>query len=399
MTDEMKNVMRGGMWCLIMATLFLACSEAIIDPKTPGSGLTNRDVVIRDTVLFAVSDTSFLTRIATDPLYDVNGAFVVPLQQNSVGKAGNYVARSLMKFFPPIRDTINVLSAKLTLKFLSWRGDSAGTFAFGVHKVNVGWSQDTLKWDAVNGTGFFDPTPLNVYSSTVGPDTQTITIDLDTALVRSWYRSDITSNGILLAPTAATSLIRGFAAFDHDSSTYGPKLQVIARGISQGALIDTTTFTTSIDCYVADVNPFNVLNDHLYTQAGVAYRSSLKFDVSSLPRGAIVNTAELLLVSDPGITKISKFTASPQPIVHARTADSSKYLTTGSAGTISSGTTYSFDVRLQVQQWVGGYNYGLLLRQPNANEYGTLDLFGFYSSEAANASMHPRIKVKYAVFQ
>ncbi len=121
--------------------------------------------------------------------------------------------------------------------------------------------------------------------------------------------------------------------------------------------------------------------------------------MSSLPRGAIVNTAELLLVSDPGITKISKFTASPQPIVHARTADSSKYLTTGSAGTISSGTTYSFDVRLQVQQWVGGYNYGLLLRQPNANEYGTLDLFGFYSSEAANASMHPRIKVKYAVFQ
>ncbi len=399
MTDEMKNVMRGGMWCLIMATLFLACSEAIIDPKTPGSGLTNRDVVIRDTVLFAVSDTSFLTRIATDPLYDVNGAFVLPLQQSSVGKAGNYIARSLMKFFPPIRDTINVLSAKLTLKFLSWRGDSAGTFAFGIHKVNVGWSQDTLKWDAVNGTGFFDPTPLSVYTSTIGPDTQTITINLDTALVRSWYRSDITSSGILLAPTAASSLIRGFAAFDHDSSTYGPKLQVIARGISQGALIDTTTFTTAIDCYVADVSPFNMLTDHLYTQAGVAYRSSLKFDVSSLPRGAIVNTAELLLVSDPAITKISKFTANPQPTVHARTADSSKYQATGSTGTISSGTTYAFDVRLQMQQWVGGYNYGLLLRQPNVNEFGTLDLFGFYSSEAANASVRPRIKVKYAVFQ
>ena len=142
-----------------------------------------------------------------------------------------------------------------------------------------------------------------------------------------------------------------------------------------------------------------MLTDHLYTQAGVAYRSSLKFDVSSLPRGAIVNTAELLLVSDPAITKISKFTANPQPTVHARTADSSKYQATGSTGTISSGTTYAFDVRLQMQQWVGGYNYGLLLRQPNVNEFGTLDLFGFYSSEAANASVRPRIKVKYAVFQ
>ncbi|MBI5471794.1 MAG: DNRLRE domain-containing protein [Ignavibacteriae bacterium] len=381
-----------------MATLFLACSEAIIDPKTPGSGLTQRDVVIRDTVLVAVSDTTFLKRLSTDPVYDESGSYVV-LGQNLMGKTGNYAARALIRFTLPVRETVNVVSAKLSLKLLSWRGDSASSFEANIYKVKAGWTSYGILWDSTNSPAFFDATPLRTLTlATVGPDTQTITFDLDTALVRIWLRSE-TTYGLGFVPSSVGNLIRGFASFDHDSSAYRPSLQIVAEGTSSTHPRDTSSYTNGMDGYVANVSPFTILSDHIYSQAGIVYRSSLKFDVSALPRGAVINTAELQLVSDPAITKISKFTTSPLPSVHARTAGDTVYLATGSTGSISSGSTYSFDIRTQMQLWVGGTNYGLLVRQPSANELGTLDLFSFYGMRAVNESLRPRIKVKYAVFQ
>lgn len=401
MSDEMKKRLWTGLCCLIIATAFTSCSESITNPNTPGSRLFNRDVLVRDTILVATSDTTFLQRIAPDQLTDPSGVFLPPLRQNLVGKTGNYTAYSAIRFFPPARDTINVLSARLTLRMVSWRGDSSGTFAFTAHKINANWSQTSLTWDSVSVSGFFESTIRGTYFGTVGADTTVISLSLDTALVRDWYRTGAVNFGLLLMPTTSSSLIRGFHAFDVDSIQFQPKLEVIARN-TRNTVTDTTTLQSGTDTYVANVNPFAIANDRVYTQAGIVYRSRISFDVSVFPPGSIINSAELLMERDPAITRVNKFTASPAPAVHALLSnDSSRYESTGANGSLKSGTanTFTFDVRRQVQQWVTGGNFGLVLRQPNTIEAGSLDLYAFHGSRTANPDLRPRIVVKYSVFR
>ncbi|MBX2991839.1 MAG: DNRLRE domain-containing protein [Bacteroidetes bacterium] len=400
MSDGLKQRGRLMVCCLLTALALTSCSESITNPDTPGSGLLTRDVIIRDTVLYATSDTSFLQRIPPDGLFTV-------LRQNLVGKSGNYKAYAAMRFTlgSPI-DTLDILSAKITLRLVSWRGDSAGLLAFNVHRVNTSWSEATLTWPTADSTNFYDAAIKGSYSGTVGPDTQYIAVDIDTAMVASWFRSNTTTNnGIILVPTSNTSLIRGFHAFGFDSSDFQPKLEVVARGANV-PVSDTTRlrFESQIgqDTYVADIDPFPLDPQHLVTQAGIAYRSRLRFDVSEIPRGAIINSAELQLQRNPLITNVSKFTSDPAPVVHALlTDDSTNFEAFSSPGALKSGTanTFTFDVRRQVQIWEGGTNYGLLLRQPSVNEFGTLDLFGFYSSNVTDQALRPRILIKYSVFQ
>ncbi len=383
--------------CLIVVTLFAACSESLTNPDTPGSGLLNRDVVIKKDTLRVLSDTTFLQRIVTD------GILLSPLRQDLIGKDGNYTAYTAIRFsVVNARDTINVLSAKLTLRLVTWRGDSSGTFAFTVHKINSTWQESELTWKQADSTGFFEATTKGTYSGSLGPDTQKISLNLDTAMVREWFRSNTTSNnGILLVPTSASRLIRGVHAFDFDSTQFQPELEVIARNVS-GTVTDTTKIQIGSDTYVANVDPFPLSPERLFTQAGIAYRSRIKFDVSKLPVGAIINSGELLLERDPALTRTNKFSGSPQPIVHALlSTDSTNFESPFATGSLNSGTTntYTFDVRRQVQLWANGSNYGLIMRQPNNNEFETLDVFAFYSNDATNAALRPRILVKYTVFQ
>ncbi len=392
--DEMNIVTKGTLCCLIIAAFFVGCSESITNPATPGSGLFTRTVLIKNDTLYSTTDTTFLHRVATD------GILFSPLSANWVGKNGNYIAYTALRFYPPARDTINVLSAKLTLRLVTWRGDSSGIFALTVHKILSNWDQTKLTWPMADSTGFYEIAPRGTpYSASLGPDTQKITITLDTAMVREWYRSGVTSYGFLLKPAAGCTIMRGIHSFDFDSTGFWPKLEVVARGTSTTAR-DTTTLQVGADTYVADVSPFNLLPDHLFTQAGIAYRSKIKFDVSRIPRGSIINSAELLLENDPALTKTNKFTKSAQPGVYTlATTDSSVYETTGALGTVKSGSTYKFDVRRAAQLWVNGANYGMLLRQPDTNELSTLDVFAFYSKEAANPAQRPRILVTYTVFE
>ncbi|MEO8167180.1 MAG: DNRLRE domain-containing protein, partial [bacterium] len=272
MTDEMKIVAKGTLCCLIIAALFVSCSESITNPATPGSGLFTRTVLIKTDTIYASTDTTFLQRIAPDAI------LFSPLSANWVGKDGNYSAYTALRFYPPARDTINVLSAKLTLRLVKWRGDSSGTFSFTVHKILNTWEQTALKWPIVDSTGFYEVAPRGAaYSSTIGPDTQKITINLDTAMVREWYRTGVASYGFLLKPAAGCTIMRGIHSFDFDSTGYWPSLEVVARGTSTSAP-DTTTFQVGADTYVAEASPFNLPTDHLFTQAGIAYRSKLKFD-------------------------------------------------------------------------------------------------------------------------
>jgi hypothetical protein len=378
---------------IFLATVILSsCSEdpTLLNSPDPSSFI-HTDVIIRDTTLQAVADSTFKK--------------VLPMnsRQLIVGRFGNYVAMSVMEFIGlPVRDTVQILSARLRLRSVSWFGNSTGSVGFTIHRISKGWSPATLDWDTVSAAGFYEETPLRgTYSGTILSDSEYIFIDLDTAMVRQWLVSDTSSvskkYGIALVPNAGINLARGFANFaSSDSGKYFPRLEIIARGPNASAP-DTTRDSLGFGTFAGNIDNLNSNPAFIYAQAGVVYRSTLKFDLSAIPRGATVASAELLLERDPQTSQLNKFTLDSVVSVHVLVSDTLTSEISSSNGRRKAGTSYtfSFDVRHAAQSWIRGPNYGLLLRV--YDEFNNLDLYTFNGRRAADQTKRPRINIKYVV--
>ncbi len=136
----------------------------------------------------------------------------------------------------------------------------------------------------------------------------------------------------------------------------------------------------------------------MYVQSGVVYRSTLSFDVSPIPTGAIVNSAEMLLEVNPTASKITKFTGDETIAAHLLTSstDNNSFENVGLLGSkATSSNVFSFDARGAVQLWVNGTNNGFLLRTTNLSEFSSFDLYPFYNQTASDPSLRPRLIVVY----
>jgi hypothetical protein len=371
------------------AVLVAACSDDLTEATALRAAFIRTDVTIRDTTILPTVTSTFRQRLG------MNGRL------NQLGRSGGYEASTLLQFLSsyfPQRDTVIVVSARLTLRLEGWFGDSTGTLAFTVHKISQEWRAPTARWDSLPA---FDPAVRGSYSGPVSADTEKITIDLDTAMVREWLnQSSFTQNGIILVPTAACNTIRGVHIFEYDSVTYYPTLQIIARNAG-GTVQDTTSFNAGVDTFVGNVDNPVASDERLFTQSGVVFRSRLHFDVSFIPRGAIVNTAELSLIRDPATSRLTRF--SPDSLLLMGTlvsaTDSSRVDGTIASGVISgpAADSVKFDVRRPVQLWIVGNNNGLLFRNSAVNELSSFSLFSFYNERAAAASARPKLRIRYAV--
>jgi hypothetical protein len=223
----MSRIMREGKrrWLpLILAALVVSCSEDPTEENALLAPLPFLGVAARETTITATNNTTFRQ------YYPMNSSI------NLVGKSGDYTAIMAMAFYSnyfPIRDTVSILSGKLSLRAASFFGDSTAPFGFTVHRINKSWTAGLATWDTVQ-LGFYDPSLVRgTFSGSVGADTQKIVVDLDTAMVREWLRTVGTDNtdtkfGIVLVPTPGTNVIRGFTAFEADSSKDLPTLEIIA---------------------------------------------------------------------------------------------------------------------------------------------------------------------------
>jgi len=381
------------------ATLFLsACSDTPTEINSVGGSLTEQNILTRDTTFLLTSSASFKQVVPMDSSYGYYGT-----SDNStdlVGRNKGYTAYTVLRFSAtsiPDRDTINVVSAKLTLHLISWFGDSSASFGFTVHKITTGWSQQGLVWDSVQA-GFYESGIVRgSYSGTVEADTQIISVDLDTSMVREWMQpTTISSYGILLAPTPSTNVIRGINASSFDSTSYWPTLEVIAENIA-GTVRDTTTFIYGIDTFVGNLDNLVTNPALLYLQSGVVYRSKLTFDVSTIPRGTLISSADLMLVRDPASSSASKFIAAPLALANVLLSESSLLsFESGSSSAEQVGTTDTFkiDLRHAVQLWLRGNNYGVLLRAPSWSEFNSNASIAFYNQNATTEALRPKLKVK-----
>jgi hypothetical protein len=181
-------------------------------------------------------------------------------------------------------------------------------------------------------------------------------------------------------------------------------VEVIAVNTSQ-TVRDTALYRLGQDTFVGNIDNLHSTPDSLiYLQSGVVYRSTLKFDVSFIPEGAIVNSAELLLDRHPPTTQLTKF-SHPRDSIAAHVllsaTDNNIFESRNWIGVIKEGTVHTFkvDVRRGVQLWVNGSNNGLLLRATSPSEFSSFDLYTFYNERASDSALRPRVRIVYSVIQ
>jgi hypothetical protein len=388
---------------VLFVRLTLACLLIAGCSKEPGE---NESLVgtlpvdsfdIRDTTI--VADSSW-----TDRRYVPMNSPVNLLGRTSPG----YQGISLLQFFNlPNRDTILIESAALTITAVTWYGDSSGTLAFTAHRIERGWNPDAVTWDSVQ-TGFYEAViDRGSYSAGAGPDTQSIVIQLDTALVRQWYRrlaADAVPNyGIALVPQPHSAIVRGFGAFSIDSAAYRPALQVIAVNTA-GTVRDTSIVSTGIDTFVGSLENLAQDPSLIYAQAGVVYRSQVRFPMTGIPRGAIINAASMDLAFNDGGSSLNRFAkdrvvAAQLLVGGASISSTAESEASGGFGrpTSANSGVYSFNVRHLAQAWLRGPNYGALIRTVNAAEFRTIDRYAFHNERSSDPLLRPRLRVTYSV--
>jgi len=367
------------------AIIVTGCTDK---PSDLIDALLESDVIIADTTITATASATFKQVVPMD-----SRPFPFVLQRNLLGQAFGDTAYTLIQFLSiPRRDTISVVSASLTLRAVSWSGTPGGSFGFSVHKLDTSWNENLVTRDSMPS---FDQTPWGAYSGTQQADTEMIVVNLDTALVKTWFTG--TSHGIILIPDAFTSVVRGIHAFGFDSTKFQPTLQVIAVN-SAGTTSDTSTFSLGQDTFVGNTPAPTLGPNLIFAQGGIVYRSRLNFDVSFIGTGSIINKADLLLQLDQTTSQFSKFTTDTVAIIHVRRhpVDSTIFEAIGSQGRRKEGSACSFDARRAVQSWVNGDNNGIVLRATDGSEYSTFDRYVFFNHLAAD-SLKPTIKITYTV--
>lgn len=396
MTDEGRaGLLRATMSLAGAALLALAtngCSDEPTEVNSLTASLPLADLVVHDTTITATGSTTYKRFVVMDG----------PL--NLVGKTGNYTAITALTFYPslfPVRDTAAIYSAKLKLRCVSWFGDSSGQFSFSVYRIVRGWYQTTITWDTLQA-GFYEATPHGTLLTGAGPDTQVVTVVLDTALVREWFKTPASTDtrfGVVLAPNPGCSIVRGFTAFDFDSTQFQPKLEIIA-GSPTGPQRDTTVYSQGIDTFAGNIDNLNSNPQLVYVQAGVDYRSTLTFDVSFVPRGAVINSAELRLQRDPATSRMTRFVADTAFMAQTTLSTATPPVLDGtpSTGQRKAGTsqTFAVDIRRSVQIWVRGPNYGVTLRPSSAANYSSFELLTFWNEKTVNPADRPKLKIVYS---
>lgn len=386
-------------WLLVLSALSVLLSACSDDPTEQNALLTPQlpfvEMAVRETTIVATGGSTFKQASV------MNGTI------NLVGRSGKYSASTLLAFYAnnfPNRDTVNVISATLTLHGASFHGDSTGLLDFTVHRLDRTWNQGTLTWDSVQ-TGLYDASAVRgSYSGRVGLDTQRVEITLDTTMARQWLATPSTTEytfryGMILVPTASATVVRGFRSFETDSAGWVPTVRLICLNTA-GTVRDTADYNLGIDTFVGNADGLDTDPTLFYAQAGIVYRSIVNFDVSMIPRGAIINSATLTLQSNPATSWLNRFAADSALAVHlmqGATTTSGFEATSSSATHVpGSATLYAADLAHAVQSWVRGPNYGALLRIGGVREFESFDLVTLYN-HTADASRKPRLKIIYAV--
>ncbi len=379
----------------IMTLVFYSCKD---NPTLVGANLLKNDY-INVKQLDSYSDS----------LHQTSSYYkkVIPLGASGtllVGNAANVQASTLILYAISLPDSIitdlnnnavNIVSSTIHLTPTYTFGDSTASFDFSVHKVNSSWT--SLGFDADSLPGLvYDQTDLSLnhqFSDTL------VTVDVSNSTVTTWlkevadstYSSD---HGIYLMPNSNAKKVVGFRAYTA-GTTPGTSLHIVLQ--KPGAYSDTLIFYPLQDVSIVTGNLPTAVKGDMFIQSSVTINSKIWFDVSSIPKNALINNAELTLTRD-SVSTITGNSYTNTLLVYLLAdstneslSDSTQILTLTGSGNIFQGNITPF-----IQSWVDkGNNQGLLIKA--ASQISGLELFAIKNSSAANLSVRPRLQITYTI--
>jgi hypothetical protein len=375
----------------LLAATLIRCSE---DPNPVGARLLpGSDLLSLDTVSLSATES-----------YSQIGIPSGAASRLLVGSTPEVESWAVVSF-SAIPDSIvffPMVSAEINLRTVYHFGsDSLAPFSVAVHKVLMQWGADSLTIDSVNAPGFYDPTSYSSLDTSFAGDTATISIPIDTAIVRSWGTisdTSATNYGLLIRPTN-TGLIKGFATFLASDQTQLPEL--LMRFKDAAGNIDTAIVITGSSRSVAKVKDASWASDsvRLYVRNGVAYRGIVGFDISPIPPHAAIHKATLQLTLDPSSSEFNLYTVDSTLTMFI--GDDGSIVNTivdlGEPQQVGDQRVHQSSIGEIVQRWVRASTQHKVAIS-GYDEPDAADLFVFYGA-AAPPALKPKLTVIYSIVQ
>jgi hypothetical protein len=381
----------------ILALVFLKCND---EPTSVGADLLPAD----DKIQFQQLDTKETPINQTSSFYEAKiklgtSPYII------LGKNSNLESVILMQFSPAFSDSmifyyksnkVKIKKAWMELKPAYKLGDETQNFDFTLHQIRKNWTSTGFDKDSL---ALLKYDSKNVASSLIQTDTL-LTFDVEPAVVEQWlkYRIDTLSAprnyGLFMKPTANTQRFVGFIAFGETISSSLPTLKI---QYEQNTKSDSLFSTPYMDVHVVS-GSFPTQTNFVYLQGGLPLRGVLAFDLSSLPKDIIINSAKLELTIDTLKSLIGK-PLSDSISVRALKDSVTKKVSDSLVVSIlkRNKNVYSGEITWLIQKWISATD-------PNDNQGLTFSLtdeersvarLAVYGSNAHDLLNRPRLKIVY----
>jgi hypothetical protein len=381
---------------LIPALLFLAliysCSDS---PTSIGKNLLGPDYLAIDSI------NSYQNSIAQTSTYYKTPIRLSDSPRLLVGKYENVEASTLMRFGVVLPDTLQeaflnsnltIVDAKIELTKEYKIGDVSSPPDFSAYFVNSGWTSYGFNADSLPGLDF-NPTEI---SSNIAETDSLITFNIDEPTINAWFStaSDTavhTNRGIYIKPNDAASGIIGFDAYN--IALLGlPQLNVI---VIMDGVTDTLSFISIEDVSAIKGDKPAVPAGDIAVQAGLAVNGRVRFDLSSIPKGSVINKAQLTVFIDSSATHHGNSYTNSLTAYFAIDTSINSYDTTSAVVLSRTDNYFTGDVVRFIQSISSGYhdNNGIVLAAGGQNL--GVDIFGLKGSDAADPALRPRLVITY----
>ena len=387
-----------------MSLTLLSCSK---DPSAIGVAYLKGDLINLDSLNSYPVKPDTLTQVSYSYHYSPALGYSTSLL---LGQKGNNVATTLMSFNIVLPDTITAelnagtiqVSDAIVRLYKSYTfGDTTLPFDFSAYPITSGWTSTGFTIDSLSSLQYDKTT--NVFNGPKGHDTLLYTYHMQPSLALTWISNiaagKLPDNGIVLVPTTSTNRIIGFYALSSSTTVDIPFIDVVLNKVVSGQTVytDTLSFSTTADLsVVSGTIPQNTQDDYIYAQSSVALESRLVFDVSKLPKNAIINYAELQLTVD---TTKSAFGSSFTDQLTAKYITDTTHIDSLSTSAVNltrsvSTPVYIGNITYFVQTWLSTkINMGIQIQPYNYTE--GVELWTIYGSKAIDPAKRPRLKITY----
>lgn len=318
----------------------------------------------------------------------------------AIGTADGYTSSALLRWLYFSVDSGQayggqIISARLRLRSLPYHiGDPNSPIRLELRKIRSFWNVFTIKADSVDELRSDEL--VGSFDGTIG-QTDSIVIDLDTAMIRTWMRNSIEgryadNHGVML-DIAQQGVLRSF-----QSNVLGNDSPPLLTVIIQTANGLDTVLGEGMDNTYLIAGPKREEEGRIVLQGGISVRGKLQFDLSRIPSASVINHATLYLTKDPALS--TRYFRGADSVLVYESVDSSTNLLS-SSGMITRldnampGVLIAEGAPLTraVQNWVNGKgNYGLVLIP--MYEVSDIDRMALYGA-AAEADKRPRLVVTY----